>query len=134
MKRPPPITRHYSFPRGWPLYGGRTALLYLGLAPIVSTNALMKFKPFWNPTTCTLLEASSTNTRSSPPSSFKLMALPRVSSVFSKLVSLHPVSFSLLQAYSNKLSSTFLRRLKAVVLMSANWSSSSSVSKVIASE
>lgn len=127
MKRPPPITRHYSFPRGWLLYGGRTALLYLGLAPIVSTNALMKFKPFWNPTTCTLLEASSTNTRSSPPSSFKLIALPRVSSV-------HPVSFSLLQAYSNKLSSTFLRRLKAVVLMSANWSSNSSVSKVIASE
>ena len=81
---------------------------YLLLFPIVLTNSFVKFFPNSNPVGFTLPEESSTITSSSPPLSFKLMNL---ASTPEEWASLHPVSFSLLQAYSSKLSITFLRKL-----------------------
>ena len=54
-------------------------LSYLLLSPIILTNSCAKFKLKLNPSLVTLLDASITNTRSSPLAVSKLMALPRVS-------------------------------------------------------
>ena len=53
-------------------------LSYLLLSPIILTNSCAKFKLKLNPSLVTLLDASITNTRSSPLAVSKLMALPRV--------------------------------------------------------
>lgn len=99
---------------------------YLLLAPMVLTSSFAKSKPLLKSVSFfTLLEASITNTRSSPPFASRLMALPRIS-IPGPFVLLHPVAFSLLHVYSNKGSIRFFRKLYAVVLTSLKRSSNSS--------